>query len=66
MDSFFVWGEGWFEEIRDGGPGWNFGRDDKSAVTFRVNLLLDIFRPRQRSGLPALLNLVQPISDAPI
>ena len=62
----FRWGEGWFEEIQDGGPGWNFERDDKSAVDSRVNLLLDIFRPRRRSGLPALMNLLQlPVSDVP-
>ena len=58
------WGEGWFEEIRDGGPGWSIQRDDKSGVAFRVDLLLDIFRPRRRSGLPALMNSVQvSISD---
>lgn len=63
----FRWGEGWFEEIRDGGPGWIFERDDTSAIQIRVNLLLDLFRPRQRSGLPALTNLMQllSISDEP-
>ena len=63
----FRWGEGWFEEIRDGGPGWMFERDDKSAIEFRVNLLLGMFRPRRRSGLPALANLMQQlsISDEP-
>ena len=61
----FRWGEGWFEEFRDGGPGWNFQRNDKSAVDVRSKLLLDIFRPRRRSGLPALLNSLQlQISDA--
>ena len=61
----FRWGEGWFEEFRDGGLGWNFQRDDKSAVDVRSKLLLDIFRPRRRSGLPALLNSLQlQISDA--
>ena len=45
----FRWGEGWFEELREGGPGWRFERDDKSAVDFRVNLLLDILRPMRRS-----------------
>ena len=43
----FRWGEGRFEEIRDKGPGWSLQRDDKSAIEFRVNLLLDIFRPRR-------------------
>ena len=63
--DMFRWGEGWFEEFRDGGPGGNFQRDDKSAVDVRSKLLLDIFRPRRRSGLPALLNSLQlQISDA--
>ena len=62
----FRWGEGWFEEIRDAGPGWNFEREDKSAVDLRVNLLLDIFRPRQRFGLSDLTNSIQlSISDEP-
>ena len=61
----FRWGEGWFEEFRDGGPGWNFQRDDKSAVDVRSTLLLDIVRPRRRSGSPALMNSLQSsISDA--
>ena len=60
----FRWGEGWFEEIRDGGPGWRFQRHDKSAIDVRVNLLCDAFRHRHGSGMPALLNSVQlAISD---
>ena len=62
----FRWGEGWFEEMRDGGPGWHIQRDDKSALDVRVNLLLDIFRHRRWSGLPALLDSVHAaISDVP-
>ena len=61
----FRWGEGWFEEIRDGGPGWKFRREDKSAIEYRVSLLLDVYRPRQRPGLPPLMNLLQAISDVP-
>jgi hypothetical protein len=57
---------GWFEEIRDKGPGWLFPRDDKCAFEFRRNLILDIFRPRRGSGLPALLDLMHAaISDEP-
>ena len=52
----FRWGEGWFEEIRDGGPGWNFQRDDKSTIQVRVNVLRETLRPRRCSGLPDLLN----------
>jgi len=60
----FRWGEGWFEEFRDGGPGWTFEKEDSSAVDLRVNLLLDIYRRRRGSGLPALMNLLQDsISD---
>ena len=54
----FRWGEGWFEEIRDGGPGWNFQKHAESAIDFRTNLLLDIYRPRHSSGLPALMDLM--------
>ena len=62
----FRWGEAWFEEVRDSGPGWHFLKDDKSAIEFRVNLLLDIFRHRRESGLPALLDSVHAaISDEP-
>jgi len=62
----FRWGEGWFEEIRDSGPGWLFVKNDKPAVEYRVNLLLDIFRPRRGSGLPPLMDLMQvAISDEP-
>ena len=61
----FRWGEDWFEELRDGGPGWSFQRDDKSGIAFRTNLLLDIFRFRRGSGLPPLMNLMHPISDEP-
>ena len=67
----FRWGEGWFEEIRDGGPGWKFQRDDKSAIDVRTNLLIDVYGRRHRSGLPALLNSMQlsisdGLSEAPI
>ena len=55
----FRWGEGWFEEFRDGPPGWRFNRDDEAAIDARTNLLLDMFRRRRESGLPALLNPVQ-------
>ena len=60
----FRWGEGWFHEIRDGGSGWDFQKDDKPAVNFRVDLLLDIYRHRRGAGLLPLLNLMQDaISD---
>ena len=61
----FRWGEGWFEEIRDAGPGWNILRNDKAAIEVRVKLLLDMFRFRRASGLPALTNLLHAISDEP-
>ena len=62
----FRWGEGWFEEVRDGSPGWKFQKHDKSAIDVRINLLLDIFRPRRGSGLPALMDVMHAaISDEP-
>ncbi len=48
------WGEGWFEEIRDGGPGWRFPQENKSALDLRINLLLDIFQ-RRHSFVPLAL-----------
>ena len=55
----FRWGEGWFEELRDGGPGWEFARHDKSAIDLRVELLLDIFRRRRGFARPSILNHLQ-------
>ena len=57
----FRWGSGWFSEIRDSGPGWVIPRKDKDAILVRVQLLLDIFRPR--SNLPQLADVVLPIED---
>ena len=50
----FRWGESWFFEIRDYGPGWNFQKVDKKEVELRAKMLLDIFwfRFRQSSLLP--------------
>ena len=60
----FRWGEGWFEEIRDGGLGWKFERDDTSAIDIRVNLLLDIFRRSHSFALPALSDVVNYVEAA--
>ena len=46
------WGEGWFEEFRDGGVGWSFEKTDSSAVDSRISMLLELFRPTSR--LPRL------------
>ena len=53
-----------FEEIRDGGLGWKFERDDKSASDIRVNLLLDIFRRRHSLALPAFRDAVNYVQAA--
>ena len=50
----FRWGDGWFSAVRDGGCGWSFERNDKSAVQFRVQLLVKIFQ-RDRSNLPRMI-----------
>ena len=42
------WGEKWFWEFRDGGPGWDFPKHDKSAVKFRIDWLLACFRREAR------------------
>ena len=45
------WGEGWFWELRDGGAGWSFSKNDQQAIDFRVQFLLDVFK-RKTSNLP--------------
>ena len=45
--------------MRDGGPGWHFEGEDKSAIQIRVNLLLDLFRRKRRFAFPALFNSTQ-------
>ena len=50
----FRWGEGWFWELRDGGPGWSFQKHDEDAITFRTDLLVEIFR-RKPSALPRMV-----------
>ena len=61
----FRWGEGWFEEIRDGGLGWKFERDDTSAIDNRVKLLLDLFRRSHNSfALPALSDVIHYVQAA--
>ena len=48
------WGEGWFWDFRDGGPGWIFDKHDQTAIDVRVQLLLEIFQ-RKTSRLPNML-----------
>ena len=55
----FRWGEGFFDELRDGGPGWHFQKHDKSAVGLRVTMLLDLFRRRRNYTLSALTDFSQ-------
>ena len=46
------WGEGWFEEVRDGGVGWSFTKEDTAAIDHRMEVLLSLFR--RESRLPRL------------
>ena len=48
-----------FFEIRDGGPGWTFERKDMSAVSLRVQLLIDIFDPPRTDPILAIADAVQ-------
>ena len=41
----FRWGEGWFEEVRDGGLGWAFQKEDRPAIDSRVQILLELYKP---------------------
>ena len=53
------WGTGWFYDIRDGGPGWDFSRADKAAVKYRSDLLFKLFVQKQSLSLSALLHDAQ-------
>ena len=57
------WGEGWFEEFRDGGLGWTFAKTDRAAVDERVSKLLELFRPVSR--LPRVEDQSQPFAALP-
>ena len=46
------WGSGWFEEFRDSGPGWSFSKDDRAAISARVDLIISLFD--RDSRLPRL------------
>ena len=48
----FRWGCGWFSEMRDSGPGWDFERNDKAGIGLRADFILQLFR--QRSSLAQL------------
>ena len=59
--KIFQWDDGWFEEFRDGGPGWQFTKEDKTSIECRVNLPLGSFRDRQRPPSFALPNSRFPV-----
>ena len=48
------WGEGWFEEVRDG-VGWNINRKDEPATKVRVDILIMLV-VQTRSRLDSLLD----------
>ena len=45
----FRWGEGWFEEVRDGELGWAFQKEDRPAIDSRVQILLELYKPARVS-----------------
>ena len=57
------WVAGWFGQIRDGGVGWCFDRDDGHEVTIRTQMLLKLFRRARTESALALENVVVPICD---
>ena len=58
------WGEGWMDEFRRG-PGWELKRHDKSAVSERVSLLMQMFRkPRVSTTFSAILDAPLAICDS--
>ena len=38
------WGASWLGQIRDGGVGWCFDRNDGQEVTIRTQMILKLFR----------------------
>ena len=55
------WGDKWFFEILDGGPGWDFRKDDRDAIRVRLDFLLQLFG---RTRVQAVLALVDNIQEA--
>ena len=57
------WGAGWFGQIRDGGVGWCFDRNDGHQVTIRTQMILKLFRRARNERARALEDVVIPICD---
>ena len=56
----FRWGDGWFWELGDNGPGWRFAKDDKAAIACRINLLLNLFRRKRDDPILAIADALAP------
>ena len=57
------WGAGWFGQIRDGGVGWCFDRNNGQEVTIRTQMILKLFRRARNESALALEDVVIPICD---
>ena len=57
------WGASWFGQIRDGGVGLCFDRNDGQEVTIRTQMILKLFRRARNESAPALEDVVIPICD---
>ena len=60
----FRWGEGWFWEMGELGPGWHFAKNDKAAIACRSKLLLELFRRKQGDPILAIADVIFPESLA--
>ena len=50
-------------QIRDGGVGWCFDRNDGQEVTIRTQMILKLFRRARNKSALALEDVVIPICD---
>ena len=57
------WGAGWFGQIRDGGVGWCFDRNDGQEVTLRTQMILKLVRKARNESALALEDVVILICD---
>ena len=57
------WGEGWFFEVRDGGLGWLFDKNDQASIDERVEILIKLFH-KKTNILQPLLDVQEAVADS--
>ena len=56
------WGEGWFFEVRDGGVGWLFEKDDQASIDERVVILIKLFH-KPKHILQPIVDIQESVAD---